>query len=70
MMLRAGRLRLSSPDFANQGVQAFLAIFRVEILLRGSFTRGSLRVLFAILISSKNSRILDAKSRLKSANLG
>ena len=31
---------------------------------------GSLRVLSATFILSKNSRVLDAKSRLKSANLG
>ena len=44
---------------------------QVKFALSGSKTVNScLRVLSATLILSKNSRVLDAKSRPKSANLG
>ena len=47
--------------------QGFSGDLRPNLLI---LNKGTLRVLSATFILSKNSRVLDAKSRRKSANLG
>ena len=75
------RLRRLSRDCFGHFLDPGLGLVvknRVEEILVGCcdsatlerLTNSALRVLSATLILSKNSRILDAKSRLKSPNLG
>ena len=71
--------RPENPFLAGgQGRHLFQAFFfslvrrnkRCQLRKGGAFIDDSLRVLFATLIFSKNSSILDAKSPLKLVNLG